>query len=48
MSRHLTFTEGSTEVRVRCFLHSELAGGPGWYDAAERTIRMPRPVSLPG
>lgn len=43
MSRHLTFTEGSKEVRVRCYLHTSGHAPQGWYDKAERTIEVGKP-----
>ena len=43
MSRLLTFTEGSNEVRVQCYLHTSEYAPQGWYPSAERTIRLSRP-----
>ena len=51
MSRVLAFENGSDEVRVRCYLHSESIPGvfsrfhapPGWYPRAERTLKLARP-----
>ena len=40
MSRLLTFTEGSSEVRVQCCLHTNTHAPQGWYPKAERTIRL--------
>ncbi len=45
MSRHLTFTEGSDQVLVRCFLHSSHWREQGWYPPAERTLRLSQPFS---
>jgi hypothetical protein len=42
-SRLLTFTEGSREVRVRCYMHSGEFLPQGWYDRAERVLRLSRP-----
>ncbi|MBE3095801.1 MAG: metallophosphoesterase [Planctomycetes bacterium] len=51
VSRLLTFTEGSTDVRVQCYVHH---GGPkpsdaaaaadkvGWYPPEEKVLRLPR------
>jgi hypothetical protein len=43
MSRLLTFTEGSDEVRVQCYLHTNHHAPQGWYPKAERTIRLGKP-----
>lgn len=40
MSRLFTFTEGSQEVRVQCYLHTSQYKPQGWYDSAERTIEL--------
>jgi hypothetical protein len=40
MSRLLTFTEGSTDVRVQCYLHTNTHAPQGWYPKAERTIKL--------
>lgn len=45
MSRHLTFKEGSNQVRVRCYLHSDHYASRGWYEPAERRIDLPRPFT---
>lgn len=42
-SRVLTFEEGSRDVRVRCYLHSNEFYPQGWYDAAERWVKLDRP-----
>lgn len=42
MSRVLTFTEGSDQVRVRCYLHTSEHAPQGWYDRVERTLTLPR------
>jgi hypothetical protein len=42
MSRVLTFTEGSDEVRVRCYLHTNQHAPQGWYPKAERTLKLRR------
>jgi hypothetical protein len=42
MSRLLTFSDGSDEVRVQCYLHTDDYRPRGWYAAAERTIRLNR------
>ena len=43
MSRLLTFTEGSDEVRVRCYLHTSTYAPQGWYAPADRTVRLGKP-----
>ncbi len=47
MSRRLTFTEGSTKVRVQCYLHTSDYKPQGWYAPAERTITVGRPFRAP-
>lgn len=46
MSRLLTFTEGSAEVRVQCYLHSNAHAPQGWYPNAERVIRLGKPFQF--
>jgi hypothetical protein len=46
MSRLLTFTEGSAEVRVQCYLHTNTHAPQGWYPKAERTIRLGKPFKF--
>ena len=46
MSRLITFTDGSPEVVVRCYLHTSDHAAQGWYGPAERTLRLTRPVQL--
>jgi len=43
LSRLLTFTEGSNEVRVQCYLHTSDYAPQGWYAPAERTVRLSKP-----
>ena len=43
MSRLLTFTDGSDEVRVQCYLHTSTFAPQGWYAPAERRVRLGRP-----
>lgn len=38
ISRLLTFTPGSSNVKVRCYLHNDSYAPRGWYPRAERTI----------
>jgi len=42
MSRLFTFTEGSNQVRVQCYLHTDQYAPQGWYAKAERTIELSR------
>lgn len=46
LSRLLTFTEGSPEVRVQCYLHTNTHAPQGWYAKAERTIRLGKPFRM--
>jgi hypothetical protein len=43
MSRHFTFTEGSTLVRVQLYLHDDTYAAPGWYPPSERVLELSRP-----
>jgi hypothetical protein len=47
MSRLFTFTHGSDEVRVQCYLHTSQYAPQGWYAPAERTIRLGKPFRHP-
>lgn len=47
MSRHLTFTDGSDEVVVRCYLHTDDYAQKGFYPRAERRLRLPIPFRAP-
>lgn len=42
MSRLLTFTPGSDELRVQCFLHTDHYAPKGWYAPAERVVKLSR------
>ena len=46
MSRLFTFTEGSTEVRVQCYLHTSQFAPQGWYEPAERILEMAKPFQM--
>jgi hypothetical protein len=48
MSRLLSFTEGSREARVRCYLHTSDYAPQGWYAPAERIIRLSKPFQHDG
>jgi hypothetical protein len=43
MSRLLTFTEGSDEVRVQCYLHTDDFAPRGWRREAERIVKLGKP-----
>ena len=47
MSRVLEFTDGSDEVRVRCYLHTSQVSPRGWYDRAERTLKLRHAFQAP-
>lgn len=40
MSRLFTFTEGSSQVRVQCYLHTADFAPQGWYDKEERMLEL--------
>lgn len=46
MSRLFTFTEGSDQVRVQCYLHTSQYRPQGWYESAERTLKLSRPFRM--
>lgn len=43
MSRLLTFTDGSDQVRVQCYLHTSDYAPQGWYAPAERVLQLSQP-----
>jgi len=43
MSRLLTFTPDSDEVRIRCYLHTSDYASQGWYEVVERKITVRHP-----
>ncbi|MBE82873.1 MAG: hypothetical protein CME21_09950 [Gemmatimonadetes bacterium] len=45
MSRILTFTEGSTDLKIRCYLHTSEFAPQGWYGRAERTASLKQPFA---
>lgn len=45
MSRVLTFTPGKSEVVIRCYLHTDDYAPQGFYEKAERVLRLSRPFS---
>jgi hypothetical protein len=46
MSRLFTFTEGSSQVRVECYLHTSQFQPQGWYRKAERVIELGQPFRM--
>ncbi len=46
MSRLFTFTEGSSKVRVQCYLHTSDHAPQGWYAKAERTLKLGKKFQL--
>ncbi len=46
MSRLFTFTDGSNEVRVQCYLHTDQYAEQGWYEPSERTIKLRHQVEI--
>lgn len=47
MSRVLTLCEGSTEARIRCYMHTSEHAPQGWHEKAERTIPLRHPFQYP-
>jgi len=45
-SRLLTFREGSAELRVRCYMHTDEFLPQGWDEPSERCLTLSRPCSL--
>ena len=45
-SRLLTFTEGSREVKVQCYMHTDEFMPKGCYDKAERILLLSRPFKI--
>lgn len=43
ISRLLTFTPGSCEVRVQCYLHTSQHAPQGWYPPAEKVVTLDAP-----
>lgn len=46
LSRLMTFTEGSDEVLIQCYLHTSDYAPQGWYAPAERRMRLGRAFRL--
>jgi hypothetical protein len=46
MSRVLTFTDGSDLVRVQCYLHTDDHAAQGFFQPAERSLRLPKPFRI--
>ncbi|BCO41529.1 metallophosphoesterase [Mycobacterium paraintracellulare] len=47
ISRLLTFTPGSAEVRVQCYLHTSQYAPQGWYPKAERSLTLNKAFVAP-
>lgn len=47
MSRLFTFTEGSRQVRVQCYLHTDQFQPVGWYEPAERLLELGKAFRMP-
>lgn len=47
MSRLLTFTQGSDELLIRCYLHTDDHAPRGWCDKAQRTVPLRTPFVHP-
>ena len=47
MSRLFTFAEGSDEVRVQCYLHTDQYAPEGWYKQSERTLKLRHKFEVP-
>ena len=45
ISRLLTFTPGSSEVRAQCYLHTSQHAPQGWYEKSGQTLTLDRPFS---
>ena len=45
-SRLMTFTEGSDEVLIQCYQHTSKYAPQGWYQPAERRVRMGKPFKM--
>ncbi len=45
-SRLLTFTAGSKEVKVQCYMHTDEFMPKGWYDKAERILILSQPFEF--
>ena len=46
LSRLMTFTIGSDEVLVQCYLHTSRFDPQGWYKPAERRVRLGKPFEM--
>jgi hypothetical protein len=46
MSRLITFTDGSDQALVQCYLHTSQHAPQGWYPPAERMIRLSKPFRM--
>ncbi len=46
MSRLLTFTEGASEVDIKCYLHTSDFAPQGWYENADRNVPLRVPFAF--
>jgi hypothetical protein len=46
MSRLLTFTEGSANLRIACYLHTSECAPQGFYAKAERVVKLGKPFRM--
>ncbi|MBL4700427.1 MAG: hypothetical protein JKX85_04140 [Phycisphaeraceae bacterium] len=46
-SRPLTFTEKSSELLVRCYMHTDDHAPLGWYQPVERQLKLRHPFVMP-
>ena len=46
MSRVLSFTEGSDELLVQCYMHSDEFRPQGWYPEKERILKLRHPFRM--
>lgn len=47
LSRLITFTDESDEVRVQCYLHTSEYAPQGWYPKVERILKINKPFQSP-
>ena len=46
ISRLLIFTDGCDPVRVQCYLHTSDYAKQGWFDKAERIVKLGKPFQF--
>ena len=47
MSWLFTFVDGSDEVLIQCYLHTDQHAPKGWYKPAERRVRIGKAFQMP-